>query len=108
MAIFTCNLCPSTFTRKFVLDRHVATTHSDNKLQCDQCEKTFSLSQDLKRHVKAVHQQQDFECDVCDFTTTRKDSLNRHMDTKHGAKKTRIEKPIVEPTMELKMPNFTV
>ena len=96
MAVFNCNLCPQTFTRKYHLERHLGTVHGENNFKCDQCDQSFSLAQHLNRHVKGVHENKSFECEVCDFTTTRNDSLKRHNEMKHGIKKIKLSPPAVD------------
>ena len=38
--MFTCNVCPSTYTDKFTLQNHV-TRHKEENLECNYCDKSF-------------------------------------------------------------------
>ena len=93
----TCKQCGTIFTRKWLLDRHVATVHDKKKIKCDQCDQTFTQKHELKRHVSAVHERKQYECDECDFVTSWKDNLSRHKEGEHGVE-TKKRKP--EPEKE--------
>ena len=60
MAVFNCNLCPQTFTRKYHLERHLGTVHGENNFKCDQCDQTFSRDGKLKRHIQETHENKNF------------------------------------------------
>lgn len=49
-----------------------------NDLYCVPCGKQFSNLQNRNRHMRSTHADQKFVCDICGFETTRADNFVRH------------------------------
>lgn len=85
---FDCNLCPSTFTRKHNLQRHIRITHGkQRKYPCSYCGKKWANSQGLQRHVEAMHPKGNElqACEKCEYKTHAKYNLEQHVRAKHTA-----------------------
>ena len=53
---YQCELCPSSYTIKWDLSRHMEWKHKPKQVfSCDVCNKTFYNQYSLKRHVKKLH-----------------------------------------------------
>ena len=53
---YQCDLCPSSYTTKWDLSRHMEWKHRPKQVvRCDVCEKTFYNQYSLKRHTKKLH-----------------------------------------------------
>ena len=53
---YQCDLCPSSYTIKWDLSRHMEWKHKPKQVfSCDVCNKTFYNQYSLKRHVKKLH-----------------------------------------------------
>ena len=51
-----CDLCPSSYTKKSSLTRHIDWKHTPPQIfKCDVCDKTFYNQYSLKRHKKGLH-----------------------------------------------------
>jgi uncharacterized Zn-finger protein len=70
---WVCKHCPSSFTKKYNLNKHVKQVHSgcerkhmrhikkDKKVVCPVCAKEFTHSSSLKKHIIKNHQSKDLE-----------------------------------------------
>ena len=52
---FPCNQCPSNFTQKGSLKKHIQSVHEGVKHQCNLCQYKATLKGDLKKQIKFVH-----------------------------------------------------
>ena len=48
---FKCSLCNSSFPYKFILDKHIKRTHSNNVFKCKLCNREFGRKDNYKRHL---------------------------------------------------------
>ena len=83
---FSCSLCPSTFTQRGNLLRHVATIHEGKKRtdvpNSKVAEESFDIEE--KKHVKSVHEKElSHLCSKCDSSFTIKRNLIRHIAIVH-------------------------
>ena len=58
-------------------------SHSNTNFRCSYCEKTYSRQYVLDRHIESVHYMQEYICDFCSKPFTRFDSLNYHIAHQH-------------------------
>ena len=80
---FTCELCPTTFTVRTHLNRHVRTKHGKTSFKCERCDFTTNRKDNLKQHIESKHYGNQVKCSECEFRCNRKDSLNRHVKLYH-------------------------
>ena len=60
---FRCNICNKSYTRKFNLQRHKASIHSDEtekfkKKRCNICRRYFTTNYSLQRHKARIHSEE--------------------------------------------------
>ncbi len=72
MGEHTCTLCKKTFTRKFLLVRHILTHTGERPYKCHHCEKAFSDPSNLNAHERIHTGEKPFQCGFCakQFTTS--------------------------------------
>ena len=105
----TCQLCPMTFTKSWMLKRHIAAVHEQERkfncaicsfkakrlahiadhmnihnqvmvLTCDKCGFRTLRKRELRDHKCRVR---NFQCDFCDLKTVTKDALRMHINRVH-------------------------
>ena len=61
-----CEFCGKSFSKDYVLKKHIHTIHEDHKdYKCESCCKSFSQSGNLRRHIKTVHEgRKDYKCET--------------------------------------------
>ncbi len=72
MGEHTCTLCKKTFTRKFLLVRHILTHTGERPYKCHHCEKAFSTTSIRDVHERTHTGEKPFQCGFCakQFTTS--------------------------------------
>ncbi len=85
-----CPQCPSEFTRRASLNRHVRAAHAGETVLCPLCPARFSYKSTLEDHKRAAHGggRRDFECHLCGVQFAVKAYLSKHVvseRTKHQA-----------------------
>ncbi len=106
MGEHTCTICKKTFTRKFLLVRHILThtgerphkchhckkafsttgirdeherTHTGEKpYQCGFCSKYFATSSNFARHQRIHTGERAFQCTLCDKSFNQRSTLQNH------------------------------
>ena len=69
--VFTCDGCPTHFSRKSSLQRHYISKHMEVRHQCDECEQAFSRKDLLLRHVSHKHRYNTKSCSSCQRSIRR-------------------------------------
>ena len=83
---FKCEVCGADFKRKYHLQMHVKSAHSDDTktFKCNKCDYSTNRSQSIKDHTSAVHLGlRPYKCETCGVTFTQKPHLNTHMKNVH-------------------------
>jgi len=74
-----CPVCRKYFRRRVEMDRHLRTTHSNERSHaCIHCAKTFKLSHHLKQHIISFHEMLHCPEYQCTYKSSRKGDLLRH------------------------------
>lgn len=83
--IFQCIICDNAFTKKYYLNKHIATVHGGIKpYKCDICDATFTQTASLKYHISSVHGgKKPFQCPDCEKSFTSKRSMKYHISATH-------------------------
>lgn len=83
---FACGKCPSSFSRKFDLEKHVLTVHDGSRpWACTLCENAFGQKHHLSRHIGAVHaKDKKFSCETCATSFSRSEHLRSHKASVHA------------------------
>jgi len=72
--------CNQKFTRRFSLNRHMLSAHSDiPKYSCERCKKTFKTYDSWKYHNNVVHKNILMYCWKCGFGFRQKTKLEYHI-----------------------------
>ena len=75
-----CPRCPSGFTSKDKMERHLLEVHLKPKKLCIDCGKTFVRDAYLRRHIWDVHDKaKPFRCDMCPEKFLLRQNLTRHL-----------------------------
>ena len=90
-----CQICPSTFTTKKYLNRHVKKVHGEKKLICEQCNYRTNFKQNFLRHLKTHEIKHSFPsqrksekgylCDKCGLQFNGKQTLRKHEKFTHSS-----------------------
>lgn len=90
-----CQICPSTFTTKKYLNRHVKKVHGEKKLICEQCNYRTNFKQNFLRHLKTHEIKHSFPsqrksekgylCDKCGLQFNGKQTLKKHEKFTHSS-----------------------
>ncbi|KAI0123678.1 hypothetical protein BJ170DRAFT_640053 [Xylariales sp. AK1849] len=90
--VFSCHMCPKTFTRKFNLDGHVRSHTNERPFACKVCAERFTRRSDCDRHERG-HGEKVFSCLGqlddgsswgCKTCFSRQDKLGDHLKSKTG------------------------
>lgn len=86
---FECTQCGAAFKKQNKLDRHIASSHSDERpFKCEErgCGKSYKRKDRLDRHLMRHQTQKRFKCcySGCVLQFNRKDRLRRHIRDIHG------------------------
>ena len=75
-----CPHCSKGFTRTYLLQEHIRSTHGDkvNKHPCPKCEESFALKSQLDKHL-TLHSTTSQVCTICNKTFANVYRLQRHM-----------------------------
>ncbi|KAK7492725.1 hypothetical protein BaRGS_00016030 [Batillaria attramentaria] len=82
---FRCKECPSAFSTKVLMLKHVETHKRFTPYKCAYCPQRFATPSKLKAHA-AVHKGKVFRCLKCTFIFLKQASLYRHLAEDHGEK----------------------
>lgn len=83
---FKCSKCDSSFKRKYTLENHMTSLHSNNRpFKCKLFEKSFKTQNDLTRHHVGTHTDK-YKCHQCGRTYKSSQYLNIHITTIHEKK----------------------
>ncbi len=76
-----CPQCPSEFTRRASLNRHVRAAHAGETVCCPLCPAKFSYKSTLEDHKRAAHGGglRQFECPLCGQDFAVKAYLSKHL-----------------------------
>ena len=75
-----CPRCPSGFTRKEAMERHLLEVHSKPKKICIDCGKSYVRDVYLRRHIWDVHEKvKPFRCHMCPEKFAHRQHLTRHL-----------------------------
>ena len=85
---FPCKQCDKSFFRKYNLQEHTRTEHSDGikKFLCADCGNCYLTSKRLHLHNKTMHGSKNFKCDKCHKCFALQRLLNEHVKKTHGAR----------------------
>ena len=81
---FMCEICQTSFSTKYVVERHIAQVHEKKKFLCPHCPKKFF---DLNYHIKFVHEVKPYPCHLCSITFIKKSGLENHISAVHEKKR---------------------
>ena len=86
---YKCKTCDTSFTKREILERHIAGIHEGQKtFKCYVCESSFLSKQNLNNHNSAVHEgKKPFRCSICDASFTHGGSLKTHISSIHEGQK---------------------
>lgn len=75
-----CPLCNKGFTRTYLLQEHIRSSHSDKvtKHPCPKCDESFALKSQLEKHL-SLHSTTSQICTICNKTFANVYRLQRHM-----------------------------
>lgn len=106
-SMFKCMCCPTMYSQKFNLIKHLASVHQRDidgqpltqKLNCPLCPYTAHMQYKIKAHIARRHcEDKPYKCDQCSHATTEKTALENHKRT-HTK-----EKPYICHTCNFKAP----
>ena len=76
--MFLCNVCGSSFDKKFNFERHLNNVHHiEISVDCNYCGLNLYKSE-LENHVRSVHQDKKFVCGNCGKKFSSKQVMNQH------------------------------
>jgi len=75
--IFKCELCSSSFVKKWMLVRHMK-KHQDKKFICEVCNLQTERAHDLRKHLMTHEKIKPFSCEHCGKKFSRKQNMLRH------------------------------
>ena len=97
---FVCNACPSKFSRKKDLARHMSDVHKDPPspiLECELCDFKSENRFRFKNHEKNQHGiKLAFGCEICDHTFYKNQHLKRHKFRRHTPKEEKMKQRELE------------
>uniref|UniRef100_A0A7S3EBT5 C2H2-type domain-containing protein n=1 Tax=Rhodosorus marinus TaxID=101924 RepID=A0A7S3EBT5_9RHOD len=84
--IVACDLCPSRFTARFNLNKHMRIVHENKRaFVCDTCGSAFQQKCHLKMHKLNVHEKTKAnKCKICDRAFGWPAALTKHMAAVHN------------------------
>lgn len=84
--IFSCKMCPSTFSQQFNLNKHVRAVHERRRpFECETCHAKFQQKSHRTMHRLAVHEKlRQFACDQCPASFSWRGVLKKHRRSIHG------------------------
>lgn len=87
---FACHLCPKSYDEKHYLNRHIRTSHNDDRpFSCYLCHKSFKEKHHLDEHVNR-HGDARVYCSECSKPFKRNPELTRHLRDVHRIQKQNI------------------
>ncbi|KXJ72824.1 hypothetical protein RP20_CCG017182 [Aedes albopictus] len=81
---YQCKICQSSFSRKYIMEEHMATHSNTYAYPCTLCDKKFNVKKYLKSHISTVHERNRLPCRYCSITYDRNYKLNNHIESAHG------------------------
>ena len=91
---FVCAVCSKSYTKKYILTKHMIIHSTDRPYSCKICGKSWKYKRSLKDH-EGVHSDNcslDFQCQKCDRRFRLKQSLKDHMSKVHCPEDVRQER----------------
>ncbi|XP_045781676.1 transcriptional repressor CTCF-like [Maniola jurtina] len=85
--IFTCNFCPYSSHRRYLLLRHMKTHSEDRPHKCNLCERGFKTTASLQNHVNMHNGVKPHVCKYCKSPFTTSGELVRHVRYRHTREK---------------------
>ncbi|XP_045784094.1 transcriptional repressor CTCF-like [Maniola jurtina] len=85
--IFTCNFCPYSSHRRYLLLRHMKTHSEERPHKCNVCERGFKTTASLQNHVNMHNGIKPHVCKYCNSPFTTSGELVRHVRYRHTHEK---------------------
>ncbi|XP_055377407.1 zinc finger protein 480-like [Condylostylus longicornis] len=76
--LFKCHICPQSFSRMFLLDKHLHLHKKGKSHICNICKKHFAAKSSLDRHSRIHNGEKPYKCDVCGKAFIQNEVLKRH------------------------------
>lgn len=85
---YVCDICGTTFSRKWHLHRHVEKVHRhcldmESYFECTECDYKARNLNSIHRHFGNNHGEKSIKCDLCDSSFGNEKGLNKHKELKH-------------------------
>eukprot|EP00189_Rhodosorus_marinus_P012760 CAMPEP_0184738396 /NCGR_PEP_ID=MMETSP0315-20130426/1047_1 /TAXON_ID=101924 /ORGANISM="Rhodosorus marinus, Strain UTEX LB 2760" /LENGTH=309 /DNA_ID=CAMNT_0027206079 /DNA_START=457 /DNA_END=1386 /DNA_ORIENTATION=+ len=99
--IVACDRCPSKFTARFNLNKHIRIVHENKRaFVCDTCGSAFQQKCHLKMHKLNVHEKtKAHKCKLCESAFGWPAALNKHMAAVHKQR----ESPLPEARIQYEL-----
>ncbi|XP_059610567.1 zinc finger protein 892-like [Phlebotomus argentipes] len=86
LLIFSCSMCPKTFSREKSLKNHEMSHRQRKGFSCTFCEKWFPSNSSRMRHERIHTGEKPFMCNICGRKFVQKEILKRHVVVHSGDK----------------------
>ena len=78
-----CKKCNKTFSRKYILKRHLREVHEEKKFHCNRCDQRFVRKFDFLKHMERFHAKKPTADDIVKCQNRQKDKLRRYVSEVH-------------------------